>query len=180
MAGICCGVVGESETQAAIEPSARPRRRRRLDVRHLKFVDDVPVPTPDKNRKRKKLEVYGKTAPEAARECENASENCEVQEDESVEQKGCVSEQVEQDQVVQECPKFGMTSVRGRRRDMEDAVSIHPSFCCLDAQNRTGIHFYGVYDGHGCSHVNYLIGTILHHALHLKELNPNVDLVSSS
>lgn len=155
MAGICCGVVGESKTQAAIEPSSRPARRRRVDVRHLKFVAGVSVPTPEKSRKRQKLEVYDKTASEAARECENALENCKVQEDESVELKGGVSVQVEQDQLVQECPKFGMTSVRGRRRDMEDAVSIHPSFWGQDAQNCTGLHYYGVYDGHGCSHVNY-------------------------
>lgn len=153
MAGICCGVVGESKTQAAIEPSSRPARRRRVDVRHLKFVAGVSVPTPEKSRKRQKLEVYDKTASEAARECENALENCKVQEDESVELKGGVSVQVEQDQLVQECPKFGMTSVRGRRRDMEDAVSIHPSFWGQDAQNCTGLHYYGVYDGHGCSHV---------------------------
>ncbi|CBI31627.3 unnamed protein product, partial [Vitis vinifera] len=36
---------------------------------------------------------------------------------------------------------------------MEDAVSIHPSFWGQDAQNCTGLHYYGVYDGHGCSHV---------------------------
>ncbi|KAL2559389.1 Protein-serine/threonine phosphatase [Forsythia ovata] len=31
--------------------------------------------------------------------------------------------------VVLKCPKFGMTSVCDWRRDMEDAVAIHPSFC---------------------------------------------------
>ena len=155
MAGICCGVVAESETKAAIEPSSRPTRRRRVGVHHLKLVTDVSVPTPEKSRKRQRLEVYDKTASKATRECENASENREVQKEEFAEQKGGVSAQVEQDQVVQECPKFGMTSVRGRRRDMEDTVSIHPSFCSLDAKNRAGLHYYGVFDGHGCSHVNY-------------------------
>ncbi|KAI3783430.1 hypothetical protein L1987_42512 [Smallanthus sonchifolius] len=44
-----------------------------------------------------------------------------------------------------EC-RFGITTVCGRRRDMEDAVAVKPSF--------TGdLGFYGVYDGHGCSHV---------------------------
>lgn len=32
---------------------------------------------------------------------------------------------------------------------MEDAVAIHPSFC----QDTADLHFFGVYDGHGCSHV---------------------------
>lgn len=52
-----------------------------------------------------------------------------------------------------DCPKFGMTSVCGRRRDMEDAVAIHPSFCGQNPNSPSGLHFFGVYDGHGCSHV---------------------------
>ncbi|KAJ4963010.1 hypothetical protein NE237_022949 [Protea cynaroides] len=51
-----------------------------------------------------------------------------------------------------QCPKYGMTSVGGRRRDMEDAVAIHPSFCPRDSLFPSGLHFFGVYDGHGCSH----------------------------
>lgn len=50
-------------------------------------------------------------------------------------------------------PKFGMTSVCGRRRDMEDAVAIHPAFCGPNPNFPSGMHFFGVYDGHGCSHV---------------------------
>ncbi|MCL7029734.1 hypothetical protein MKW94_028383 [Papaver nudicaule] len=51
-----------------------------------------------------------------------------------------------------ECPKFGATAVCGRRREMEDAVAIHPSLC---RENSSGsrLHFFGLYDGHGCSHV---------------------------
>lgn len=52
-----------------------------------------------------------------------------------------------------ECPKFGVTSVCGRRRDMEDAVAIRPSFCGRDSDIPGGLHFFGVFDGHGCSHV---------------------------
>lgn len=51
-------------------------------------------------------------------------------------------------------PKFGMTSVCGRRRDMEDAVAIHPSFCGQNSDFPGGFHFFGVFDGHGCSHVS--------------------------
>ena len=53
-------------------------------------------------------------------------------------------------------PKFGFASVCGRRRDMEDAVASHPSFCrnFSDDDFSTGLHYFGVYDGHGCSHVN--------------------------
>jgi protein phosphatase 2C len=44
-------------------------------------------------------------------------------------------------------PTYGVMSVCGRRRDMEDAVSARSGF--LD-----GHHFFGVFDGHGCSHVS--------------------------
>lgn len=53
-----------------------------------------------------------------------------------------------------ECPRFGVTSVCGRRRDMEDAVAIRPSFCGRDSDVPGGLHFFGVFDGHGCSHVS--------------------------
>ena len=39
---------------------------------------------------------------------------------------------------------------------MEDAVSVHPSFCqeTLSHDKKLGFHFFAVFDGHGCSHVN--------------------------
>ncbi|KAK5770246.1 hypothetical protein PVK06_046396 [Gossypium arboreum] len=53
-----------------------------------------------------------------------------------------------------ERPKFGMASGCGSRRDMEDAVSIHPSLCKQSSQVQisSDIHFFGVFDGHGCTH----------------------------
>jgi protein phosphatase 2C len=49
-------------------------------------------------------------------------------------------------------PRYGVTSVRGPRREMEDAVSIRPDF--LPGSSGHGKHnFFGVFDGHGCSHV---------------------------
>ncbi|KAJ4969428.1 hypothetical protein NE237_016129 [Protea cynaroides] len=32
-------------------------------------------------------------------------------------------------------------------------MAIHPSFCRRDSLFPSGLHFFGVYDGHGCSHV---------------------------
>ncbi|KAL6520112.1 hypothetical protein OROHE_017255 [Orobanche hederae] len=52
-----------------------------------------------------------------------------------------------------EFPKFGLTSVCGRKRDMEDAVPIHPSLCGRSPNFPVGFHFFRVYNGHGCSHV---------------------------
>ncbi|KAG0518374.1 hypothetical protein BDA96_09G170000 [Sorghum bicolor] len=51
-------------------------------------------------------------------------------------------------------PRYGVTSVCGLRREMEDAVSIRPDFLRGAADPSSGKHhFYGVFDGHGCCHV---------------------------
>jgi protein phosphatase 2C len=50
--------------------------------------------------------------------------------------------------------KHGAASVAGRRREMEDAVSVRESFAAEgDADGGGRRDFYGVFDGHGCSHV---------------------------
>ncbi|KAK3135388.1 hypothetical protein QOZ80_5BG0418300 [Eleusine coracana subsp. coracana] len=46
-------------------------------------------------------------------------------------------------------PRYGVTSVCGPRREMEDTVSIRPDFLLGNGKH----HFFGVFDGHGCSHV---------------------------
>lgn len=51
--------------------------------------------------------------------------------------------------------RYGVTSVCGRRREMEDAVSARPAFL-------PGHHFFGVFDGHGCSHVATSCGERMH------------------
>lgn len=62
---------------------------------------------------------------------------------------------------------WGLTSVIGRRREMEDAVAVRPGFMsgmcdhiggCTAPGSRTcgetsPVHFFGVYDGHGGSQV---------------------------
>ena len=53
----------------------------------------------------------------------------------------------EEDAVRAPAPRYGVTSVCGRRRDMEDAVTARLGFI-------NGHHFFGVFDGHGCSHVS--------------------------
>ena len=158
MAGICCEVVGEGETPTPIERSSRPTRRRRMDLVPLKYIADMP-------EKRPKLDLC--SALTEPRKWKNAVENCESSRDKHEEKKIKESKKDKdlpenqstvslsnptatefESEVVQDCPKFGVSSVCGRRRDMEDAVSVHPSF-----DNQKGFHFFGVYDGHGCSHV---------------------------
>ena len=46
--------------------------------------------------------------------------------------------------------KHGASSVAGRRREMEDAVSVREAFAAGGAGR---CDFYGVFDGHSCSHV---------------------------
>ena len=49
--------------------------------------------------------------------------------------------------------RHGFTSVAGRRREMEDAVSIREAFTAPAEEGKPRRDFYGVFDGHGCSHV---------------------------
>ncbi|MBA0629718.1 hypothetical protein Godav_024230, partial [Gossypium davidsonii] len=154
MAGVCCGVVPESETAAAVEQTSKSSRRRRMEVRPFKFVADAAVQPPSENgRKRQKLDLE-LVLPASPRDCDNAVEssgtnkvNGDQEINEGLNSNGIVG-------LEKELPKFGLTSVCGRRRDMEDSVSIHPSFCKLtsEAQISSDIHFFAVFDGHGCSH----------------------------
>lgn len=153
MAGKCCG--GETETSAPVEPSSKAARRRRMEVHQFRFLG-ADMAAEESDRKRKKLEIFfpGKE------ECTGGIEDRVVSSKEKVVEKdenrcGTSSSSGAKigAEVVKECPNFGMTSICGRRRDMEDAVAIHPSFCRRSGQDTADLHFFGVYDGHGCSHV---------------------------
>ncbi|PWA99500.1 protein phosphatase 2CA [Artemisia annua] len=126
MAGACIGVVGETETPSTVESSSgRHARRRRMEIQQLKFLSpaattDVVAPPLENRKKRRKVETI---------------ENIEILP---------VIETVRN--IKNDDARFGVTTVCGRRRDMEDAVAVKPLFC-------NDSHFYGVYDGHGCSHV---------------------------
>ncbi|KAD7480117.1 hypothetical protein E3N88_03253 [Mikania micrantha] len=120
MAGMCCGVVGETKTPTTVESSGGGHgKRRRMEIQQLKlFAAAVMMPLPESNSKRRKV----KGTENVLHSSGTSPEDC----------------------------RFGLTVVCGRRRDLEDAVSVKPSFC---KTNSDDLHFYGVYDGHGCSHV---------------------------
>ncbi|RLM97819.1 putative protein phosphatase 2C 49 [Panicum miliaceum] len=59
-------------------------------------------------------------------------------------------------------PRYGVTSVCGLRREMEDAVSIRPDFLHGGASSSGKRHFFGVFDGHGCCHVARLCQDRMH------------------
>lgn len=54
-------------------------------------------------------------------------------------------------------PVFGMISVAGRSRHMEDAVSVRTELCRPEICRRRSVHFFAVYDGHGGPHVYTII-----------------------
>lgn len=160
---MCCGVnIAETEATTPVEPSSESARRRRMEIHQFRFVPtDVAAATQEKNgrkrhkidkvidnNKRQKLES-SVTISLAVTDERNENEVLDLSES------GSQSVEIEPD-----LPKYGMTSVCGRRRDMEDAVSIHPLFCKENSENSSNLHFFGVYDGHGCSHVNILKSTV--------------------
>ncbi|KAK7302280.1 hypothetical protein RJT34_13166 [Clitoria ternatea] len=65
---------------------------------------------------------------------------------------------------VAEFMKFGITFVCGGRRDMEDFVFIRSSF------SKQGFHFFGVFYGHGCSHIARMCKDWLHEIVY-KEIH---------
>ncbi|XP_058202153.1 probable protein phosphatase 2C 24 [Rhododendron vialii] len=161
MAQICCEAVSESETTKPCEPSSRATRRRRIEMRRIKFGCGG-----ESESNEQKLDL-----PAVSMECDNAVENSDGadggelvlrSESEGSGTKGIVISDhqatlvpplvtalVGQDL----SPKFGAASICGRRRDMEDAVAIHPFLCRREQESATELHYFGVYDGHGCSHV---------------------------
>ncbi|GAB4860093.1 hypothetical protein Ancab_011571 [Ancistrocladus abbreviatus] len=176
MAEICCGVLSDGEASTgSCEANSRTARRRRMEIRRCKFVAGVATTDAEGDlMKRQKVEVISTTSgppSSPARECDNAVETCaeeevgeervtvqrESDQPEGNEQAGICQSQVLSSLLNTETfhavPKFGVSSVCGRRRDMEDAVAVHPSFCLTQTDSVTELHYFAVYDGHGCSHV---------------------------
>lgn len=51
-------------------------------------------------------------------------------------------------------PFCGSFSFKGRSHGtMEDTISVHKSFCSPSINYRQPVHFFGVFDGHGGTHV---------------------------
>ncbi|CAI9092487.1 OLC1v1027739C1 [Oldenlandia corymbosa var. corymbosa] len=171
MAGLCRGanIGGETETAKPVEPSSQSARRRRMEIHQFRFVaSDTAVAPPLESGRRKRQRLGSADVP-SGRACDNAVQNSIVDErkipagpgsEKDADSNKCCpsissssSEIKPAVELASDVPKFGMTSVCGRRRDMEDAVSIHPSFSREVPESSTDLHFYGVFDGHGCSHV---------------------------
>lgn len=134
MAEICCGVVSENEGSCGT--SIRVARQRRMELQKVRTRSSVvalPAEAEDDLKRRRS---------------NNGVANCGL-----MPRSVSAASSLLYDGVTQMQPKFGMSSVCGRRRDMEDAVAIHPSFSNLHRTTPLVLHYFGVYDGHGCSHV---------------------------
>ncbi|KAL9678708.1 hypothetical protein QQ045_016557 [Rhodiola kirilowii] len=135
MAEICCGVVSDNEATVSYDSRSRAARRRRMEIRNE--MENL------EQRKRQRVEKHGKY--DAVND-----KNDEIKTNRFVFRGTSESEETPGF----ETPKFGFASVCGRRREMEDAVSLRPSFSRKDSETRNDLmHYFGVFDGHGCSHV---------------------------
>ncbi|OAY61169.1 hypothetical protein MANES_01G168600v8 [Manihot esculenta] len=171
MAEICYGVMSNGKGSTQCQGSSRRARRRRMDIRRFKFVTGVVPSSPletEESSKRHKIEVHTASLP-ASRGDDGEDPVVENQykrivlkvENGKSENKEIVISSKSLNLMLSPSlllspidldsyPRYGIASVRGARRHMEDAVAIYPSFCSND---RTELHYFGVYDGHGCSHV---------------------------
>ncbi|GAA0151377.1 protein phosphatase [Lithospermum erythrorhizon] len=161
MAGMCCGVnMSETESSTPTEPSSESaRRRRRMEMHQFRFV----APPLENGNKRKIIDgISPERVTNNALQINDDNQSHELVGDaEDVEKEvprkkdiiDSSSSSKAEFEVVTEMSKYGITSVCGRRRDMEDAVAVYPSFCKGGNDGSADLHFYGVYDGHGCSHV---------------------------
>ncbi|XP_047090088.1 probable protein phosphatase 2C 30 [Lolium rigidum] len=131
MSEVCCEVPavpeaeGKKKGAAECDAGSAAARRRRMEIRRLRLAAERDG-AEETSRKRRKVVV----AEEASTDEEESSVEIEP-------------------------ARYGVTSVCGRRRDMEDAVSIQPDLL-------PGHHFFGVFDGHGCSHVATSCGERMH------------------
>lgn len=128
--------------------SSRVARRKRMEMRKVKFVSGV---SNDNGFKRSRLSI---SPASFSRGDNDAVENCRYSDIKSEVSTSCSPLGSGGFVDTESFPKFGVASVCGRRREMEDAVAIHPSF--LDDQT-SNMDYFGVYDGHGCSHVCYFL-----------------------
>lgn len=166
MVEICCGVVSETEANPAGKPSSRVARRRRMEIRRFKFVNGGGEMA--SGRKRRKLLGAGESS------CSDEERRVGGLGYGRLERKAssisddslslirltvmttALSRTLSSPAALElpnEYPKFGVSSVCGRRREMEDTVAVHPSLCRRPGEPSTELHYFGVYDGHGCSHV---------------------------
>ncbi|KAJ0663971.1 putative protein-serine/threonine phosphatase [Helianthus annuus] len=77
-------------------------------------------------------------------------------------------------------PVYGVLSVIGRQREMEDHVSVRLNLCGPEINGFRPVHFFGVFDGHGGRHVSALCKEQMHVFMEEELMRVTVDGGESS
>ncbi|ESQ36158.1 hypothetical protein EUTSA_v10007705mg [Eutrema salsugineum] len=158
MADICY----EDEASACESRPSWSSRRRRIGAQRCRMSPAEKNPTAatvaedlEGIYKRNKQEEYDcMNCASPSRSCSEADESVSLEDDFCITGNSSVIPCKKTARETDLRPRYGVASVCGRRRDMEDAVAIHPSFVRKQTEfSRGRWHYFGVYDGHGCSHV---------------------------
>ncbi|GLT76737.1 hypothetical protein SLA2020_483800 [Shorea laevis] len=128
----------------------RKRRRRRIEMRRLSSISiSSSVPQPN-------LSESSILAEEVTRLPTSESEDFLLVAKASasfIEKVEPETETAEVKLAAEAEPVFGMMSIAGRSREMEDAVSVRTNLCRPEMNHSRPVHFFAVYDGHGGAHV---------------------------
>ncbi|KAJ0987817.1 hypothetical protein J5N97_006173 [Dioscorea zingiberensis] len=159
MAEVCCEVVSPREAASeSCEASTRAARRRRMQLRRIKLVTGVGEMVSAVEPMKKKQRVESPSSPPITREDlvrrgveQPSGSGIVTSSGSSLRMKPIAASAESSASCSRRSARYGMTAVCGRRREMEDAVSIRPDFLRGSLGHET-YHFYGVFDGHGCSH----------------------------
>ncbi|KAL5570118.1 hypothetical protein UlMin_026693 [Ulmus minor] len=143
----------ENDDETDSPAKCRERRRQRIEKRRLAMMF-VAGSLPPENRVTREDRDDGRS--NLKRFC---TESCSSSGDDLVEPEEATATD----------PVFGIMSVLGMSRHMEDAVSVRTRLCRPEISRRRTVHFFAVYDGHGGSHVAGLCREWLH-VLLLEEL----------
>ncbi|KAI3772296.1 hypothetical protein L6452_03478 [Arctium lappa] len=162
MAEICRRVVSDQkEASQSVESSSQEARRKRMEIKRVKFhVVGVPTIANGNGFKRPRLSISPASFSRGYNDAVEDSSFSELKEDDDRVDVNKPTTPLVSTSLSpsgsgdgESVPRFGVASVCGRRREMEDAVAIHPSSLGNDDDQTSNLHYFGVYDGHGCSHV---------------------------
>ncbi|XP_058100378.1 protein phosphatase 2C 51-like isoform X2 [Magnolia sinica] len=153
---------------------ARAARRKRLEIRRLRSADSIQDLEADgqdstKSSKKRRGEIIPSGCRRKVEDRKSSSSDSGSSSDlDGILSEGSISigilatggEVVGEDLRNTPCRSHGSVSICGRRREMEDAVTVAPAFAF--AGDAVRFDFFGVYDGHGGSPVAYACRDRLH------------------
>ncbi|KAF2311806.1 hypothetical protein GH714_026815 [Hevea brasiliensis] len=136
------------------------RRRRRIEMRRLASTSEDGTTPPVSESHVESSSCVAKRKRIRTAETEGSPEACLPVSSEDNEESEAVNKPLTGHSLGE--PTFGTMSVAGRSREMEDAIAACTSLCRPEINGRRPVHFFGVYDGHGGSHVAELCRERMH------------------